>query len=78
MEGLEVNLPKMLHFVQRQGGLKANVESRTYVDTRKWNKLAEELNYTKLNNPAKKLDQIYVKYLLPYDALTQSMLLLLA
>ncbi|CAH2103712.1 unnamed protein product [Euphydryas editha] len=71
LEGLEVNLPKMLHFVQRQGGLKANVESRTYVDTRKWNRLAEELNYTKLNNPAKKLDQIYVKYLLPYDALTQ-------
>ncbi|XP_064076478.1 protein Jumonji [Vanessa tameamea] len=71
MEGLEVNLPKLLHFVQRQGGLKANVKSRTYVDTRKWNRLAEELNYTKMNNPAKKLDQIYVKYLLPYDALTQ-------
>ncbi|XP_041976192.1 protein Jumonji isoform X3 [Aricia agestis] len=64
LEGLEVNLPKMYHTVQRLGGLK-NV-----FDKKKWNRVAEEMHFYQLTNPSKKLEQIYVKYLLPYDTLT--------
>ncbi|CAG4943086.1 unnamed protein product [Colias eurytheme] len=49
LDGLEVNLPKLLRVVQGLGGLK-NVFTK-----KKWNK---------------RLDQIYVKFLLPYDTLT--------
>ncbi|XP_038216833.1 protein Jumonji isoform X3 [Zerene cesonia] len=64
LEGLEVNLPKLFNVVQRLGGMK-NVFTK-----KKWNKVAEEMRYKKLINPEKRLDQIYVKFLLAYDTLT--------
>ncbi|XP_045509505.1 protein Jumonji isoform X2 [Colias croceus] len=64
LDGLEVNLPKLFRVVQGLGGLK-NVFTK-----KKWNKVAEEMRYKNLINPKKRLDQIYVKFLLPYDTLT--------
>ncbi|XP_048488603.1 protein Jumonji isoform X3 [Plutella xylostella] len=64
VDSVEVNLPKLYHIVQRMGGLKKVIEKE------KWQKVAEEMNYPKGSQVERKLDQVYVKYLLPYDTLT--------
>ncbi|XP_045784075.1 protein Jumonji isoform X2 [Maniola jurtina] len=64
VDGLEVNLPKMFRVVQGLGGFK-EVSIK-----KKWSKVAERMNFIKLANPEKKLDHLYVKYILPYDILT--------
>ncbi|RVE47018.1 hypothetical protein evm_008300 [Chilo suppressalis] len=63
-EGIEVNLPKLYHIVQRNGGLKNVIEKK------RWGRVAEEMHYTRAPNAEKRLDQLYVKYLLPYDTLS--------
>ncbi|OWR43782.1 hypothetical protein KGM_203332 [Danaus plexippus plexippus] len=63
--GLEVDLPKVFHIVQRLGGLK------TVMDKKKWHRIAEELNLRNLRNPEKKFDNLFLKYLLPYNSLTK-------
>ncbi|XP_069365098.1 protein Jumonji [Maniola hyperantus] len=64
VDGMEVNLPNMFKIVKKHGGFK-EVSMK-----KKWTKVAEEMSFLKLSNPEKRLDQIYVKYLLPYDILT--------
>ncbi|GBP95726.1 hypothetical protein EVAR_70155_1 [Eumeta japonica] len=64
INGVEVNLPKLYHIVQKAGGLKEVIEKK------KWQKLAEDMNFQKSNHVDKKLDHVYVRYLLPYDVLT--------
>ncbi|XP_072930884.1 uncharacterized protein Jarid2 isoform X2 [Epargyreus clarus] len=63
-EGMEVNLPKLYKIVQHHGGLKKVIERK------RWGRVAEEMRFTKGPNPEKKLDQLYVKYLLPYATLS--------
>lgn len=60
---MEVNLPKLYHLVQLHGGLE-NV-----INKKRWGKVAEEMKFNKTPAVERKLDQIYVKYLLPYDTL---------
>lgn len=64
IDGIEVNLGKLYHRVQRMGGLKEVIEKK------KWMRVAEEMNYNKTSNIETKLDKIYCKYLLPYDTLS--------
>lgn len=65
--GIEVDLPRLYHTVQELGGLKEVIEKK------KWAKVAEEMCIPKTaHDRATKLDDIYCKYLLPYDTLSQS------
>uniref|UniRef100_A0A2A4JL76 Protein Jumonji n=1 Tax=Heliothis virescens TaxID=7102 RepID=A0A2A4JL76_HELVI len=64
LDGVEVNLPKLYHLVQRHGGLE------TVINKKRWGKVAEEMKFAKNPVVERKLDLIYVKYLLPYDTLT--------
>ncbi|XP_045542128.1 protein Jumonji [Papilio machaon] len=64
LEGVEVNLPKLYYLVQTLGGLKEVIEKK------RWTKVAEEMNLSKTPKIEVKLDQIYVKYILPYDTMT--------
>ncbi|KPI96745.1 Protein Jumonji [Papilio xuthus] len=64
LEGVEVNLPKLYYLVQTLGGLKEVIEKK------RWTKVAEEMNLSKTPKIEVKLDQIYVKYILPYDTMS--------
>lgn len=62
--GMEVDLPRLYHTVQESGGLKEVIEKK------KWAKVAEEMCIPKAaQDRVTKLDDIYCKYLLPYDTL---------
>lgn len=63
--GMEVDLPRLYHTVQESGGLKEVIEKK------KWAKVAEEMCIPKAaQDRVTKLDDIYCKYLLPYDTLS--------
>ncbi|KAH8375556.1 hypothetical protein KR200_002489 [Drosophila serrata] len=63
--GMEVDLPRLYHTVQELGGLKEVIEKK------KWSRVAEEMCIPKLaQDRVTKLDDIYCKYLLPYDTLS--------
>jgi protein Jumonji len=65
--GIEVDLPRLYHTVQELGGLKEVIEKK------KWVKVAEEMCIPKTaHDRVTKLDDIYCKYLLPYDTLSQN------
>lgn len=65
--GIEIDLPRLYHTVQELGGLKEVIEKK------KWVKVAEEMCIPKTaHDRVTKLDDIYCKYLLPYDTLSQS------
>lgn len=62
--GMEVDLPRLYHTVQESGGL------REVIEKKKWAKVAEEMCIPKAaQDRVTKLDDIYCKYLLPYDTL---------
>lgn len=63
--GMEVDLPRLYHTVQDLGGLKEVIEKK------KWTRVAEEMCIPKLaQDRVTKLDDIYCRYLLPYDTLS--------
>jgi len=65
--GLEVDLPALYHAVQSFGGLSEVIQKK------KWSKIAEYLRVARGSNitaAGNKLDDIYVKWLLPYDTLS--------
>merc|ERR1719233_2670526 len=63
--GLEVDLPALYHAVQSFGGLSEVIQKK------KWNKIAEYLRVARGTHASgNKLDDIYVKWLLPYDTLS--------
>lgn len=63
--GMEVDLPRLYHTVQELGGLKEVIEKK------KWARVAEEMCIPKTaQDRVTKLDDIYCKYLLPYDTLS--------
>ncbi|XP_070507346.1 uncharacterized protein Jarid2 isoform X2 [Chironomus tepperi] len=63
--GIEVDLPRLYHTVQELGGLKEVIEKK------KWVKVAEDMCIPKsAHDRVTKLDDIYCKYLLPYDTLS--------
>lgn len=63
--GMEVDLPRLYHTVQELGGLKEVIEKK------KWARVAEEMCIPKsAQDRVTKLDDIYCKYLLPYDTLS--------
>ena len=65
--GLEVDLPALYHAVQSFGGLGEVIQKK------KWPKIAEYLRVSRGSNSnmaGNKLDDIYVKWLLPYDTLS--------
>lgn len=64
LDGVEVNLPKLYHLVQRHGGLE------TVINKKRWGRVAEDMKFTRGPNTERRLDQIYVKFLLPYDTLS--------
>ncbi|XP_061718840.1 protein Jumonji-like [Cydia pomonella] len=64
LDGSEVNLPRLYHAVERNGGL-SNVIQR-----KRWGRVADEMKLTKLQHPERKLDPIYMRYLLPYATLS--------
>merc|ERR1719203_284978 len=63
--GLEVDLPALYHAVQSFGGLGEVIQKK------KWPKIAEYLRVSRGTHASgNKLDDIYVKWLLPYDTLS--------
>ena len=63
--GLEVDLPALYHAVQSFGGLSEVIQKK------KWGKIAEYLRIARGTHASgNKLDDIYVKWLLPYDTLS--------
>lgn len=63
--GMEVDLPRLYHTVQELGGLKEVIEKK------KWARVAEEMCIPKAaQDRVSKLDDIYCKFLLPYDTLS--------
>lgn len=63
--GMEVDLPRLYHTVQELGGLKEVIEKK------KWARVAEEMCIPKsAQDRVTKLDDVYCKYLLPYDTLS--------
>merc|ERR1711962_1667755 len=65
--GLEVDLPALYHAVQSFGGLGEVIQKK------KWAKIAEYIRVARGSNltvAGNKLDDIYVKWLLPYDTLS--------
>lgn len=63
--GMEVDLPRLYHTVQELGGL------REVIEKKKWARVAEEMCFPKTaQDRVSKLDDIYCKYLLPYDTLS--------
>ena len=65
--GLEVDLPALYHAVQSFGGLSEVIQKK------KWNKIADYMRVARganVNAAANKLDDVYVKWLLPYDTLS--------
>lgn len=65
--GIEVDLPRLYHTVQELGGL------REVIEKKKWAKVAEDMCLPKTaHDRVTKLDDIYCKYLLPYDTLSHA------
>ncbi|XP_071443739.1 uncharacterized protein Jarid2 [Hetaerina americana] len=63
--GMEVDLPRLYQTVQSFGGLKEVIEKK------KWQRVADGMRIPKLaQDRVTKLDDIYCKYLLPYDTLS--------
>lgn len=63
--GMEVDLPRLYHTVQELGGLSEVIEKK------KWAKVAEDMCIPKTaQDRVSKLDDIYCKYLLPYDTMS--------
>ena len=63
--GLEVDLPALYHAVQSFGGLSEVIQKK------KWGKIAEYLRVARGTHASgSKLDDMYVKWLLPYDTLS--------
>ncbi|XP_015172001.1 PREDICTED: protein Jumonji [Polistes dominula] len=63
--GMEVDLPHLYQTVQSLGGLKEVIEKK------KWQKVADGMKIPKsAQDRVTKLDDIYCKYLLPYDTLS--------
>ncbi|XP_050560017.1 uncharacterized protein LOC118263720 isoform X4 [Spodoptera frugiperda] len=60
--GMEVNLPKLYHSVQRHGGLEL------VLNKKRWVKIGRDMNLSV--NFLNRLDHLYSKYLLPYDSLS--------
>lgn len=66
--GMELDLPRLYHTVQELGGLKEVIE----LD--KWSRVADLMKIPKsAQDRVTKLDDIYCKYLLPYDTLSHGM-----
>lgn len=62
---MEVDLPRLYQIVQQCGGLKAVIEKE------RWQMVADIMKIPKLaQDRITKLDDIYCKYLLPYDILS--------
>lgn len=62
---MEVDLPRLYQVVQQCGGLKAVIEKE------RWHQVADIMRIPKLaQDRIAKLDDIYCKYLLPYDILS--------
>lgn len=62
---MEVDLPHLYQTVQSLGGLKEVIEKK------KWQKVADGMKIPKsAQDRVTKLDDIYCKYLLPYDTLS--------
>jgi protein Jumonji len=69
--GMELDLPRLYHTVQDLGGLKEVIE----LD--KWCRVADLMKIPKsAQDRVSKLDDIYCKYLLPYDTLSHGKLYL--
>ncbi|XP_028174848.1 uncharacterized protein LOC114363361 isoform X2 [Ostrinia furnacalis] len=66
IEGIELNLPKLYRTVQRHGGLKKVIEKK------RWGRVAEDMRFPRGPRSAKRIDQLYVKHLLPYDTLSSA------
>ncbi|XP_044766850.1 protein Jumonji [Coccinella septempunctata] len=63
--GMEVDLPRLYQTVQSLGGLKEVIEKE------KWSKVSDIMRIPKsAQDRVTKLDDIYCKYLLPYDTLS--------
>ncbi|XP_050559901.1 uncharacterized protein LOC118263878 isoform X2 [Spodoptera frugiperda] len=62
--GMEVNLPKLYHSVQRHGGLEL------VLNKKRWVKIGRDMNLSTSINFLNRLDHLYSKYLLPYDSLS--------
>lgn len=63
--GMEIDLPRLYQTVQCLGGLKEVIEKK------KWSKVSEHMKIPKsAQDRVTKLDDIYCKYLLPYDTLS--------
>lgn len=63
--GMELDLPRLYHTVQELGGLKEVIEMD------KWSRVADLMKIPKsAQDRVTKLDDIYCKYLLPYDTLS--------
>lgn len=63
--GMEIDLPHLYQTVQSLGGLKEVIEKK------KWQKVADGMKIPKsAQDRVTKLDDIYCKYLLPYDTLS--------
>ncbi|CAH1647369.1 unnamed protein product [Spodoptera littoralis] len=62
--GMEVNLPKLYHSVQRHGGLEL------VLNKKRWGKVGRDMNLSMSINYLNRLDHLYSKYLLPYDSLS--------
>ncbi|KAI4471896.1 lysine-specific demethylase [Holotrichia oblita] len=63
--GMEIDLPRLYQTVQSLGGLKEVIEKK------KWSKVSEAMKIPKsAQDRVTKLDDIYCKYLLPYDTLS--------
>jgi protein Jumonji len=64
--GVEVDLPALYHAVQSFGGLTEVIQRK------RWAKIADYLRIPKgTQDRGNKLDDIYCKYLLPYDTLSE-------
>nr|CAD7432382.1 unnamed protein product [Timema monikensis] len=63
--GMEVDLPRLYQTVQSVGGLKEVIEKK------RWQRVADAMKIPKsAQDRVTKLDDIYCKYLLPYDTLS--------
>lgn len=62
---MEVDLPRLYQTVQTFGGLKEVIEKK------RWQRVADRMRFPKnAQERLTKLDDIYCKYLLPYDTLS--------
>ena len=64
--GVEIDLPALYHAVQSFGGLTEVIQRK------KWGKIADFLRVPKgTQDRGNKLDDVYCKFLLPYDTLSE-------